>query len=215
MEGATQGIACCFDKKSQKKLKDFKKNGLSRASRTILEELTARDVKGMKSLELGSGVGALTISLLKAGEASATGIDLSPEMVGTAKALASEAGLSGSVVFTVGDGAHELLQMADIVILDSVLCCYPDTTALVENSSSASMKYYAISLPDGRRVATKLLRMFLPLQFVILRRKGFRFYLPDIGKIMKQLESKGFKPIFDASAGYVWSVVVFSAPSAS
>ncbi|MBI3859654.1 MAG: class I SAM-dependent methyltransferase [Thaumarchaeota archaeon] len=152
------------------------------------------------------------MGLLKGGVSSATGFDLSPKMVEAASALASESGFSSTASFSVGDGATSALPTSDLVILDSVLCCYPDVSELVDNSSSAARRVYAISLPDSRRRLTKILRPFLFFQPAFLRGKKFRFFVPSADKIISQLKAKGFTKVYDSAAGFTWSVLLFAAP---
>jgi SAM-dependent methyltransferase len=213
----TTTISCCFDKESEKMLKDYRDNGLSDTSDAILGAL-GPSIKGSTVLELGCGVGALTVELKRRGASSATGMDLSPKMVELARTMAAEAGLSDSVTFEVGDGALAGLKKSDIVILDTVVCCYPDFAALVENSSSAAARYYAISAPDDTRPVTKMLKLLLPLQNIIVAvagRAGFRFYLHPIGRIKKSLEEKGFTMTSKSKEGWIWSVFVFAAAASN
>ncbi len=208
----TSGISCCFDEEAQRMLDDFRKKGIENTAEEILSFLKARGLAGMTSLELGCGVGALTLRLLKEGVTSAVGIDLSPKMVAAARSLAAEDGLSGSVSFEVGDGAKTQLRLSDLVILDTVLCCYPDFDALVHNSSAAARRYYAISFPDDSRLATRLLRLFLPLQFIVFRRGTFRFFIHPKKEIVTRLEKNGFTQLYDSPVGRIWSALVFAAP---
>jgi SAM-dependent methyltransferase len=149
LEPDIRGISCCFDRESQHMLEDFRQNGLSDTATTILSALKARGIAGTTSLELGCGVGGLTLRLLREGVTSARGIDLSPKVVDAARSLAAEEGFSGSVTFEVGDGATTPLGKADLVMLDAVICCYPDFPALIGNSSAAARLYYALS--SGRQ----------------------------------------------------------------
>lgn len=213
VEPSTLGISCCFDEKSWKLVEKLRKNGLGKASRIILAELSSKGLAGATSLELGCGTGVLTIGLLRSGVTSAVGIDLSPKMIEAARAFALESGFASNAEFDVGDGAQASLRRADFVVLDSVLCCYPDVPAFVKNSSSASLRYYAISLPDSRRAAAKFLRLLLPLQSLMVGRRDFRFRIPRLEEIQNQLTASGFRQVFDSSAGYVWSVLVFAAPA--
>lgn len=194
-------------------LEDYRKKGLSVTAKVLLSALGSGSLVGATILELGCGFGALTLALLRGGAVSAVGIDLSPKMIDTARSLVSEAGLSGSAIFELGDGAKANLVTADIVVLDSVFCCYPDVAGLLDNSSSAAGRYYAISIPDDRRPMTRLLKVLLPLQGVVFRRGAFRFFVHQTKSIIRMLESKGFKVVFDGAAGHLWSVIVFSAPS--
>lgn len=196
-------------------LKDYRKKGLGETSVAIANALIKPGFTGSTVLELGCGFGALTLELVRRGAASAVGVDLSPKMVKLAKSLAAEAGLSQSISYELGDGAIGKLKRSDVVVLDTVLCCYPDMASLVDNSSSAAVRYYAISIPDDRRLATKLLKVILPLQNWIFRRGSFRFFVHPTLSISATLESKGFRLVSQSAAGWIWSVFLFSAPSAA
>ena len=196
-------------------LDEYRRKGLGVTAESLLSELKHRGLEGAHILELGCGFGALTIELVKGGAISAQGIDLSPKMIETARSLASKAGVSGSTEFLRGDGAKIALVATDIVVLDAVLCCYPDDSALIDNTSSAARNWYAISLPDDRRPLTKLLKLFLPLQSIFLRRGSYRFYIHPIRKVIEILQGRGFTVSLDSAAGRIWSVLIFAAPSTS
>jgi SAM-dependent methyltransferase len=210
MEVDTEGISCCFDRESRRMLKDYRKEGLSDTAEAIANAVTGQGFAGSTVLELGCGLGALTFELIRRGASSAVGVDLSPRMIHLANSLANEEGLSHSVTFQLGDGASLRLPRSDVVILDAVICCYPDVTSLVDNSSSAAGRYYAISIPDDKRFATMLLRFLLPLQTVIFRRSSFRFFVHPGRQIRERLEGRGFRLMSKSSVGWFWSVLVFA-----
>jgi 2-polyprenyl-3-methyl-5-hydroxy-6-metoxy-1,4-benzoquinol methylase len=208
----TEGISCCFDDESKQMLEDFKKEGLDDTSLVVSDALGSRGLSGLSILELGCGIGALSLELLKKGATSVRGLDLSSQMIQLARSLASEAGVSEKVAFERGDGAKADLPSSDVVILDKVLCCYPDLIALLDNSTSAARRYYVISLPDESRRATILLRLVLPLQAIFPWRSSFRFFIHPTRKIEERLRIKGFTPVFKSSVGWIWSVFIFAAP---
>ncbi|HEV2139470.1 MAG TPA: methyltransferase domain-containing protein [Nitrososphaerales archaeon] len=210
----TEGISCCFDDESERMLKDYRKDGLDDASMVVLDALSSRDLAGSSILELGCGIGALSLELLKKGAGSVHGMDLSPAMVELARSLAAEAGVSMKASFERGDGAVAGLPSSDVVILDKVLCCYPDVVALVANSSSAARRYYVFSLPNDKRVVTRFLRLFVPLQAIFSRRNSFRFFIHSTSQIEEKLKARGFTPVFESAVGWIWSVFIFAAPAA-
>jgi SAM-dependent methyltransferase len=210
----TSGISCCFDEESSKFVKDYRDKGLGFTSKAILTALKSRGVSGSTILELGFGPGALTVELLKTGATSAVGIDLSPKMVEAARTLAAKAGVTNSTSFRLGDGAKDPLPASDIVILDTVICCYPDPEALIDNSSSASRRFYTITIPDDRRMLTRILKRFLPLQRLGLRGKKFRFFIHPTKALINRLHDKGFDLLEESKAGWIWSLLVF-APAAA
>jgi magnesium-protoporphyrin O-methyltransferase len=193
-------------------LEDFKKDGLDDTSLVVSEALGSRGLSGSSVLELGCGIGALSIELLNRGAASVRGLDLSTDMVQLARTLAKESGVSEKVVFERGDGAKADLPSSDVVVLDKVLCCYPDMEALLDNSSSAARRYYVISLPDDTRGATRFLRLFLPLQAIIPGRSSFRFFIHSTHRIEERLGAKGFTSVTKSKVGWIWSVFIFAAP---
>ncbi len=211
MRADTGGISCCFDSLTRRMLDDYKRRGLGSTSGTILDEVSSQGISGRTVLELGCGVGGLAVELIRKGASSAVGLDLSPNMVAAARALAAESGVSSSAEFRQGDGATADLPTSDVVVLDAVVCCYPDAESLVAHSSSAARNLYAVSVPDDRLLLTKALRVLLPLQKMFLRRGGFRFFVHPVGSMIRLLEGKGFRLVADVRVGYVWGVLVFAA----
>ena len=209
MDVDTGGIACCFDRASQRIYADYRKRGLGETAVAIAESVGGAGLEGSSVLEIGCGFGALSLELVRRGASAAIGIDLSSKMIQMANRLASDKGLSDHVSFRLGDGATSKLPASAVVILDTVLCCYPDMTALIENSSSAAKNFYAISMPDDNRFATRALMLLLPLQRLIFRRSGFRFFIHRTQEIRGDLESRGFRLASESPAGWIWSVWVF------
>ena len=205
----TAGISCCFDRQSQRMFQGFEKKGLSASALSIAEALTKNGLEGSTVLDVGCGFGALALELLRRGASRAVGIDLSPKMIQMASVLTAVKGLSGLASFRVGDGASSELPSSKTVILDGVLCCYPDLDALIDNSSSAAEAFYAIAVPDDTRFATKVLGLFLPLQGLVFGRGGFRFFVHPTRRIRGALQAKGFRLVSSSPAGWVWSVFVF------
>lgn len=215
MDVGTKGISCCFDQESERMLKDFRKKGLGDTATGIINSIGEQGLAGATVLELGCGFGALTMEFIRRGAGSAVGVDLSPKMIQLGQALPSESNLSKSVSFKLGDAAVAELAKSDIVVLDAVLCCYPGVKTLVDNSSSSARRFYAISIPDDTRLATKFFRLVLPLQRVVLRREGFRFFIHPARAIRERLQERGFKLESRSKSGWIWSVFLFTAPNAT
>jgi len=205
----TEPIGCCFDKESTSMAKDYRLKGLDSTSEAILDFLKGKGLNGLTSLEVGSGVGGLSIEMAKSGVSHARGLDLSKAMVGASRALARESGVDSSVSFELGDGARSVLEPADIVILDAVICCYPDAEGIIRNTSSAAKKYYAFAAPDDGRLLVRFFKVFLPLQR-LRRRKGFRFYVHSLARVQRVLEERGFAEAFRQPSGRIWTVRVFA-----
>ena len=101
-------------------------------------------------LELGCGRGGLMVELLREGAAGASGVELSSASVDLARDRFAALGLADKVTLTVGDGAEAVLDRHDWVVLDRVICCYPDADKLLANSIPAARHRYAFSVPNSR-----------------------------------------------------------------
>ena len=105
---------------------------------------------GSSIMDVGCGTGELIRRALEAGATQATGADLSSEAIAMASTLVAEAGLSDRADLWVGDAAVEDLDPHDVVVLDKVICCYPDADALIARTTSAARRIYAFSLPESK-----------------------------------------------------------------
>lgn len=100
-------------------------------------------------LDVGSGVGALTFELLDQGMTSAVGVDLSSAYIAVAADEAAPRGRSDStrcIQADFMDVACEV-QTADVLVLDRVVCCYPDCDQLLAESLRRADRCVGISYP--------------------------------------------------------------------
>src|ERR687887_2194076 len=67
------------EKTARRDLRKYRRRGLDRAARRIADFLVGGGVAGDSVLEVGGGVGAIQLELLKAGAARTTNVELSPE----------------------------------------------------------------------------------------------------------------------------------------
>src|SRR5690348_8894770 len=89
--------------------------------------------RGDTVLEIGGGIGEIELELLRSGAERAMNVELSGAYEQEGRALFEQAGLEGRVEWRYGDVAtdRELVPPADVVVLNRVVCCYPDMPALV------------------------------------------------------------------------------------
>jgi len=108
------------DRIARKDAARFRRRGLEPRSRRLLEALAGRvPLSGKTAVEVGAGVGGLTISLLEKGVAHATIIDASPAYVETARTIAAERGVAGALTAGIGNYAEDVPgEPADIVVMD-------------------------------------------------------------------------------------------------
>ena len=159
--------------------KRFARKGFEPSQKQLVEGLTRSGVGGATLLEIGCGVGYLHQRLLQAGAASAVGVDLSSRMLEEARAEAIEQGMAERTDYRVGDFVElaDTIAPADIVILDKVICCYPDADALVRQSARIAARVYAFTIPRDRW--TVRITLWLGRSMLALIRCGFRSHVHD------------------------------------
>src|SRR4030088_944219 len=110
----------------------YRKKGLDATSRQIVDLILERGVEGPRVLEGGGGIGAIQVELLRAGASRAVSIELTPTYEEAASNLLRELGLADRVERKVVDFAEAGTEFegADIVVMNRVICCYPDMPKL-------------------------------------------------------------------------------------
>jgi SAM-dependent methyltransferase len=130
-------------------LRSYRKSGPASTTRWLLEGLRGNGVNGLSVLDIGAGVGAVHLELLKAGAASAVDVDGSPAYVTVAREEAARQGLADRMSYQVGDfvSLAPSIDPADLVALDRVVCCYPDMEALIRQSVARARLRYGLVYP--------------------------------------------------------------------
>ena len=178
-------------------------------SRLLLDLVDPRGLGGRSVLEPGCGFGGLSRATASRGATRATGLDLSPVAIREATRLAFEASLAERVTFTVGDAARVELVPSDVVILDKVICCYPEVDSLLENTIRAAGSTYAFAVPFSSGVRGLLARVALSSENAMrwIRRQAFRAYVHDVKRIESILARAGFERVASARRT-MWYVAV-------
>src|SRR6266480_5656112 len=93
-----KGYKWVFSERSARaEARRYRRRGLDGTSRRIVDFLKAQGVEGRTVLEVGGGIGAIQIELLKAGASRALSIELTPTYEEEATALLREMGLEERV----------------------------------------------------------------------------------------------------------------------
>jgi 2-polyprenyl-3-methyl-5-hydroxy-6-metoxy-1,4-benzoquinol methylase len=168
----------------------------------------ADGVAGSTVLDIGAGVGAVHLALLAAGAASAVDIDGSPAYVAVARDEARRAGFGDVVRHEAGDFVElaPAIEPADIVVLDRVVCCYPEMEALVRLSVARARHRYGLVYPRDsawiRAGATALNAVSR------LARQRIRAWVHRTADVDAIVRAAGFKPRLERSTLF-WQVVVY------
>lgn len=209
--------ACCSPKgyrwifserEARREARRYRRKGLDATSRRIVDFLKAQGVEGRTVLEVGGGVGAIQIELLKAGAASATSIELTPTYEDAARDLLREAGLEDRVERRVMDFAEaaSAVGAADIVVLNRVLCCYPDMPKLAAAAADHALGVLALSFPR-EALWNQIAFGLMDLMLRVFRRE-FHVFIHPPEEIVATCEERGLETSL-RQTGFLWTVAGF------
>jgi magnesium-protoporphyrin O-methyltransferase len=207
---------CCFDEwVDHWEKKAGKRDTVAGVSAPLLDALTEAGLAGRTVLDVGCGIGDLALAALERGATRASGVDLSPKAIEEAGNLAKARGLAGRASFQVGDGSTTALPRADVVVLNRVVCCYPDADALLERSLAAAGNVFAFTAPASRGLPGLLNRIQTGvgnLGYRMRRKKygGFRVFVHDVDRIDEQVRGAGFRPVRRERSRVVWDLAVYA-----
>ena len=208
-----QGGANVFGEKTAKsQIKRYHRKGLAKNTRILLDALAREGVRGLTLLDIGGGVGALSLELLKSGVSTATQVDASPAYVIASTAEAARQGASDRFTARQGDfvALADEFPAAGIVTLDRVICCYPDMRSLVGASAAKAERLYGAVYPRDAwwiRAAGAMLN-----SVARLFRYPLRDYIYRTAAVDAVIRERGLTPRFQRDAGF-WQVVVYARPA--
>ncbi len=182
-----KGYRWVFSERSARaEAKRYRRKGLDATSRRIFDFVKKQGVEGRTVLEVGGGIGAIQLELLKAGAARAVSVELTPTYEEEATALLREMGLEERVERRIMDfaAAGAAVDGADIVIMNRVICCYPDMPRLAGTASEHARELLVMSFP---------------------RRTEFHIFLHPPSDIFSTSEQHGLRTVHNQS-GVVWTV---------
>jgi 2-polyprenyl-3-methyl-5-hydroxy-6-metoxy-1,4-benzoquinol methylase len=181
-------------------------------SRSLLALLEDAGLAGRSVLDVGSGQGSLAVALAERGAARVTGIDLSPASVAVAEHATERTGVPTR--FAVGDASTAQLAPHDVVVLDKVVCCYPDVGALLANTVQAARSVVAIAMPHSRGPRGSLARALVGAENGWRRLRGdpFRAYVHDEVAIVRTLRQHGLVRTSDRHR-WTWHIATYERPA--
>jgi hypothetical protein len=208
-----QGIEDQFNsREAAKKLADYHKHGPAGTTRLLITALKEAGVAGRTLLDIGGGIGAIQLELLKAGARSAVSVDASTAYIEAAQQEAQRQGLQNFIQFQHGDFVEmaDGLPSADIVTLDRSLCCYPDMPALVGKSVSRAKSLYALVYPRD----TWWMKLGLGVVNWVqnLRGSSFRVFVHPAQSVETILQQNGLRRRFYRLEG-VWQIAIYARAS--
>lgn len=190
----------------------YRRKGLDSTSRRIFDFIKSQGIENRTVLEVGGGIGAIQLELLKAGATRATSIELTPTYEAVAEGLLKESGLAGRVERKVMDfaAAADQVDAADVVIMNRVLCCYHDMPKLAGAASDRTRQLLVMSFPRE----TWWMRLGLKAGNSALRltRREFQIFLHSPKAILATSEGRGLRTVFDQTGAF-WTVAALRRPA--
>ena len=203
------GLNEVFNKsRAAKESSKYLKNGLDRRATMVVGCLSDQGVSGSSILEIGCGVGSVHMELLKQGAASAIGVEVSQSYVEAATSLSRTLGFQDATQYHLGNfvDLEEDMPSADMVVLDRVICCYPDMEGLVTASTRHSQRLYVLTYPRWTwwmRVGAWAFNFGLTAM-----RREFRFFLHHPKDIGATIEAAQFSLVHSAKHG-PWEIAAY------
>ena len=196
--GPCPGTDRFFSREATRLARRYRRRGLDAVQRKLLDGLKAAGVGGDSVLEIGCGTGELQRRVLAAGAADAVGIDVAAGMIAEAQAAAEREGFGGRAAFLVGDAVQRAAELAPagLVVLDKVLCCYPDLDRLLAVSLQRTERLYAVVVPRSHWLVAATWRLAIAV-FKMLRSSFHPFY-HDWNRAAAAIARAGFHRIFAA-----------------
>lgn len=192
----------------RQELRAFRRKGLNKRQAQIVGELE-NVVEGGSVLEIGCGVGAISTTLLRKGARVGHYVEISSGYLEAAREIAEDAGVSEKATFHLDDfaAAKNRYASADIVVLDRVVCCYPDGTKLIAEAARHSERYLAYTYPRP----LWFIRIFKAVLGFRMRlfRQDYRFFLHDPEKLSQAATEAGHVLVATRATG-LWQLVVLS-----
>jgi SAM-dependent methyltransferase len=205
---------CCFDAWAAGNAKRARRRGISAGITRDLLDALGPSIDDRTVLDLGCGTGDLALGALARGAARATGVDLGPGAIEEARSLARDRRVDDRATFSVGDAAKVRLDPHDVVLLNRVLCCYPDIDSLLGNSLSAATSIYAFTAPPSAgpagffaRAETRMANTWFRIRDRKFR--GFRVHVHDLKAVDRRIREAGFLPIAEGRRRLVWHLAIY------
>ena len=181
---------------------------LNPATRELIDAVQQHGIEGARLLDIGAGVGAVHVTLLEAGAATAVDVDASRDFLAVARAEAERRGLEDRVDYRYGDVVELApdLPPSDIVTMDSVICCYPNLAPLLAAAVRTQPRIVGITYPRD----TWWMRLYMAGYNAVmaLRRQGARYFAHRHADVNRLMADAGYRNVHEGGIR-PWRVVLY------
>ena len=194
--------------KVAKELAQYRRKGPGPTTRRLRDGLMSAGLREGTVLDVGGGLGILSLELLDAGFRRAVIVDASSAYLAAASQEAARRGRSAFTEFTHGDFliVAGKLPPSTVVTLDRVVCCYPSYEPLLDQALQLAKTGFAMSYPRDRW----FVRAGIWLENAMRRRSRhpFRTFVHSPSEMMRIIEGAGFE-LASRQLTMAWSSDVF------
>ena len=202
------------ENRARRDARGYRKRGLDAQSKQIFSFLSRHPLEGSTVLEVGGGIGAIQLELLKAGAGRTVSVELSAEYEHVASELLAETELGDRADRRIGDFVtmNGDLPVADAVVMNKVVCCYPDMPALIGAACDHASQRVVLAMPRDNVLFRSVMRV--ANLFLRLRRSEFRAFIHPRSALLDEAAQRGFT-LADERVGRIWDVMLLerSAPA--
>ena len=186
----------------------YRTKGVDDTAKRMLGFLESMGIEGATVLEIGGGIGDVQIELLKLGAGRTVNLELSPGYDAEAERLLRESGVQRRAERRLHDIAADPagVEPADVVVLNRVVCCYPDYERLLGAAADHARRVLVFSYPP-RNV---LSRLVLGTENLLMRarRRDFRTFAHPPERMLAVVEGRGLIRRY-AHNPLVWQIAGF------
>lgn len=205
---------CCaidglFDRRvAQRDLERYRRKGPSPSTRRLLSLTRQAGIAGATVLDVGGGIGAIAHEMLDEGAERATLVEASAAYLSAARDEVARRDAAARLQLLSGDFASlaKDIPIADVVMLDKVVCCYPDMDGLLGSSTGRTRRLFGIVYP--RDVWWLRMAMVLVNAVQAARRNAFRIYVFPNAAIDSAIRRAGLA-LRTEQRGFVWVVALY------
>ncbi|HUQ43703.1 MAG TPA: methyltransferase domain-containing protein [Candidatus Limnocylindria bacterium] len=203
---------CCVNtfstKEAEGDLKRYLKQGPDGTTKSLIDAIVAEGADGATLLDIGGGIGAIQLELLAKGAASAQSVDASEAYVTVARAEAARRGLADRTDARIGsfETLAAVIEEADVVTLDRVVCCDPDLPALLGAVASHARRMVGLVYPRVTWWNRAAARAFAAFGWVT--RDPTRWHLHQDADLDRILRESGFIRR-DVDRTLIWQVALY------
>lgn len=192
----------------QKKLEQYLEQGPAKTTKILLEALKEREFGKGVLLDIGAGLGPVSLELCANGVSRAVLVEMSAAFIAAATEQARQRDVLDRLEFIHGDFVNmaEQLPEADLVVLDRVVCCYPEVEPLVTLAAAKCREVLALSYPRD----VWYMRLDEGYRNWRRRRNGnfFETFVHSEEAINAPLKENGFDRFYEKKT-FGWKIVLY------